>query len=63
MSNEAPLSVERRIFPKRPATMKTPEPEIVSAVAVVSVDPEMLAALSLPPQEIMANDKPVINQV
>jgi len=43
--------------------MNTPEPERLSAVAVVSVDPELLAESSLPPQEIMAGAKPIIKKV
>ena len=63
MSKDDPLSVDLRMFPERPATMNTPEPERLSAVAVVSVDLELLAESSLPPQEIMAEAKHAINQV
>jgi len=63
LSKEAPLFVDLRIFPESPATMNTPEPERLSAVAVVSVDPELLAESSLPPQEIMAEAKPAIKKV
>ena len=64
MSKDAPLFVDLRIFPERPATMNSPDPErlsVVAVVAVVSVDPELLAESSLPPQEIMAEAKLAIN--
>ena len=71
MSKEAPLLVDFRMFPERPATMNTPFPErlseddvVLSLVFVVApVVPELLAESSLPPQEIMADVKPAINQV
>ena len=63
LSKEAPLFVDLRIFPERPETINTPEPERISAVSVVTVDPELLAESSLPPQEIMAEAKPAIKKV
>ena len=72
MSKEAPLFVDLRMFPERPVTMNTPFPERLSeedvvlslVVVVVPVEPELLAeSSSLPPQEIMADAKPVINHV
>ena len=71
MSKEAPLFVDLRMFPERPAKMNTPFPERLSeedvvlslVVVVVPVAPELLAESSLPPQEIMADAKPAINQV
>ena len=71
MSKEAPLFVDLRMFPERPATMNTPFPERLSeedvvlsvVVVVVPVAPELLAESSPPPQEIMADAKPAINQV
>ena len=63
LSKEAPLLLDLRIFPERPATINTPEPERLSAVAVVSVDPELVAESSLPPQEILVEVKIAINKV
>ena len=71
MSKEAPLFVDLRMFPERPAKMNTPFPVRLSeedvvlslVVVVVPVEPELLAESSLPPQEIMADAKPTINQV
>ena len=65
MSKDDPLSVDLRMFPERPATMNTPEPERLSekavvlspVVAVVSVEPEVPAESSLPPQEMMVRLK------
>ena len=77
MSKETPLFVDLMILPERPTKMNTPFPERLSEeavvlslvvllsleVLVVPVEPELLAESSLPPQEIMADAKPVINQV
>ena len=71
MSKEAPLFVDLRMFPERPAKMNTPFPERLSeedvvlslVVVVVPVEPELLAESSLPPQETMAKLEPVINKV
>ena len=54
MSKDAPLFVDLRIFPERPATINTPEPERLSdvlslVVAVLSVESSLLA------QEMMAD--------
>ena len=71
MSKDDPLSVDLRMFPERPATMNTPEPERLSedavvlslVVAVVSVEPEVFVESSLLAQEMIVEDKPAINQV
>ena len=71
MSKEAPLFVDLRMFPERPAKMNTPFPERLSeedvvlslVVVVVPVEPELLAESSLPPQEILVEVKLAINKV
>ena len=71
MSKDAPLFVDLKIFPERPAKMNTPFPERLSeedvvlslVVVVVPVEPELPDESSLPPQEIMADAKPAINKV
>ena len=63
MSKDDPLSVDLRMFPERPATMNTPEPERLSSIAVLSVEPEVFVESSLPAQEMMAKAKLAINKV
>ena len=63
MSKDAPLFIDLRIFPERPAKMNTPFPERLSVVAVLSLELELLDESSLPPQEIMAEAKPAIKKV
>ena len=63
LSKDAPLLVDLRIFPERPATMNTPEPERLSVVAVLSLELELPDESSLPPQEMMVEAKPAINHV
>jgi len=70
LSKDDPLFVDLRIFPERPATINTPEPErlseedvVLSLVAVmVPVAPELIAESSLPPHEILNEAKPTINR-
>ena len=70
MSKETPLFVDLMILPERPTKMNTPFPERLSeedvvlslVVSVVPDATELLAESSLPPQEIMADAKPKINQ-
>ena len=71
MSKEAPLFVDLRMFPERPATMNTPFPERLSeedvvlsvVVVVVPVAPVVFVESSLLAQEMIVEDKPAINQV
>ena len=59
LSKEAPLLVDLSMFPEIPATINTPEPVRSSEV---TVDPVIPDESSLPPQEIMTEDKTIIKK-